>query len=337
MKTVLAITSGIQQAAARLRVADLIAPLRERGIHVRMAAWGKNPIARRSLLKSASGFDAVILQRRLLDPWNARALRRSAHRIVFDVDDAIMYHAGRVGLISRWRTDLRFAATCRILDHVVAGNAYLAGRFAERGCAVSVLPTVVDPLHYRVKLHQPTRTPRMVWIGSRSTIPYLKTIRPALAAAIGRVPGLRLTVIADRPFTDSPVPVDFVPWSESAEAPALAGADIGIAPTPSDRWTLGKCGFKIVQYMAAGLPVIASPVGVNATIVRDGETGFLPTTIEQWTEAIVRLCGDVHLRGTLGAAARRDVWSIYNVSRAADHWARVLGDSGSGFRVPGSG
>ena len=324
MKRVLAITSGIQQAAARLRIADLILPLRDRGIDVEMTTWGKSPLARAKLLRSAKEFDAVILQRRLLDFWNARALRRRAKRIVFDVDDAIMYHAGRVGLVSRIRTDIRFKTTCRILDHVVAGNAYLAEKFAERGCQTSIQPTVVDPLHYQVKLHQPTDTPRLVWIGSRSTLPYLQTIAGGLAAAVAKSPGLRLTVIADRTWADAPLPVDFVQWTEKEEAAALAAGDIGIAPTPSDRWTLGKCGFKIIQYMAAGLPVVASPVGANAVIVRDGLTGFLPTNDEQWADAIVSLAGDVTLRATMGAMARRDVWSIYNVSRAADHWARVL-------------
>src|SRR5690606_33785752 len=132
-------------------------------------------------------------------------------------------------------------------------------------------------------------------------------------------------VIADRTWADAPLPVDFVPWSEDAEAAALASADIGIAPTPCDRWTLGKCGFKIVQYMAAGLPTVASPVGANATIVREGLTGYLPTDDPGWADAITRLAGDVTLRATLGAAARRDVWSIYNLDRAADHWARLLG------------
>jgi glycosyltransferase involved in cell wall biosynthesis len=219
---------------------------------------------------------------------------------------------------------MRFRATCRILDHVVAGNAYLAEKFAERGCPTSIQPTVVDPLHYKVKLHAPTDTPRLVWIGSRSTLPYLKTIAGGLKAAAERVPGLRLTVIADRTWADPPLPVDFVAWSEEAEAAALASADIGIAPTPCDRWTLGKCGFKIIQYMAAGLPVVASPIGANATIVRDGLTGHLPTNDAGWADAIARLADDVELRARMGALARRDVWSIYSLDRAADHWAGLL-------------
>ncbi|CAN5491583.1 N/A [soil metagenome] len=331
MITVLAITSGLKQAAARLRAGELVAPLRERGIDLQVATWGKKLLDRSALIRSAAQFDAVILQRRLLDPSNARALRRHAKKIFFDVDDAVMFHAGDVGWWSRWRTDRRFVATCGILDHVVAGNEYLADIFRAQGCTASVLPTVVDPAHYRVKLHQPTdsSTPvRLVWIGSHSTIDYLHLITPALAEAATVVPGLRLTVIADRTLTDSPVPVEFVEWSEAGEAAALAAADIGIAPTPEDRWTLGKCGFKIVQYMAAGLPVIASPVGANSVIVREGESGFLAATPEQWTARIIELASDMALRAKFGAMGRRDVWSIYNTARAADFWASLLSSAG---------
>src|SRR5581483_8059595 len=179
-----------------------------------------------------------------------------------------------VGPIERWRTTRRFHATARTVDRVVAGNEYLASLFRAAGCAnIIVLPTVVDPSHYRVKSHAPTDSPRVVWIGSHSTLPYLREIYPALSEAKRQVPGLTLLTIADQTLTDAPLPVEHVPWSEQAEADALCRGDIGIAPTPANRWTLGKCGFKIVQYMAAGLPVIASPVGANAELVREGETG----------------------------------------------------------------
>jgi len=327
MISVLAITSGIKQAAARLRMAALVEPLRERGVDLQIATWGKKLLDRRTLIRSAAAFDAVILQRRLLDPRNARALRKRAKRIYFDVDDAVMYHAGKVGWWSRWRTERRFAATCRILDHCVAGNEYLANLFRERGCATSVLPTTVDPLHYQLRLHQQSDVTRLVWIGSHSTIGYLSAVLPALGEAAKAVPGLRLTIVADKTIDNPPVPVDFVEWSEEAEVTALAAADIGIAPTPEDRWTLGKCGFKIIQYMAAGLPAIASPVGANAVIVRDGESGYLATTAEAWTARIVELAGNVQRRAEMGAIGRRDVWSIYNIARAADFWADLLTSS----------
>ena len=105
---------------------------------------------------------------------------------------------------------------------------------------------------------------------------------------------------------------------------SLLRGDIGIAPTPRDRWTLGKCGFKIVQCMAAGLPVIASPVGANAEIVSHGITGFHADTPEACIGAIERLAGDVQLRATMGASARARVEQHYSITRAADAWQRLL-------------
>jgi glycosyltransferase involved in cell wall biosynthesis len=95
---------------------------------------------------------------------------------------------------------------------------------------------------------------------------------------------------------------------------------------PADEWTLGKCGFKILQYMAAGLPVIASPVGANEQIVREGVTGFLPREMADWPAAVAQLAGDAELRARMGRAAREEVLGTYSLVRAADDWARVLSE-----------
>jgi glycosyltransferase involved in cell wall biosynthesis len=138
------------------------------------------------------------------------------------------------------------------------------------------------------------------------------------------VPGLRLVTVADETIDKSSMPVEHFTWSADTEADALVRGDIGIAPTPSDRWTLGKCGFKIVQYMAAGLPVVASPVGANAELVRVGETGYLPEKPEEWAEHIIRLATDATLRAQMGRAAREWVERKYSLEHVADEWAKLL-------------
>ncbi len=325
MKRILVITNNLDQASYRVRVAALIEPLRRRGfeldVHVRSASLGK----RRAMLTTARDYHAVLLQRKLLDPSDARLLRRSALRIFYDVDDAVMYHAKPTGWLSRWRTTRRFQATAAVVDHVVAGNQYLADLFRKQGAAVaSVVPTVVDPSRYIIKQHAPTDAPRLVWIGSKSTLPYLGEIVLLIERAKERIPGLRLVTIADATVESPVVPVEHVPWSAAGEPVALVRGDIGIAPTPCDRWTLGKCGFKIVQYMAAGLPVIASPIGANAQIVREGETGFLPASPDDWPALIAKLAGDVSLRQRMGEAGRWRVESAYSIESAADAWATLL-------------
>lgn len=324
MKRILVLVNNLRQASYRVRIEAIVPLMRERGfdfdVQLRPAAW----LPRRRLLRSAVSYHAVLLQRKLLDPSDARLLRRAARKIFYDVDDAVMDHNRPVSWPSRWRTARRFHATAGVVDHVVAGNEYLADIFRQRGTPASVLPTVVDPDRYVVKRHAATDAPRLVWIGSRSTLPYVRQFLPAIERAAREAPGLRLVTIADETIADAGFPVDHVPWSAEGEVAALAGGDIGIAPTPTDRWTLGKCGFKIVQYMAAGLPVIASPVGANAELVRAGETGYLPETPDDWVGAITRLARDVELRARMGHAGRELVEQKYCLAAVADEWAQLL-------------
>jgi glycosyltransferase involved in cell wall biosynthesis len=320
----LVLANNLKQASYRVRIEAILPLLRQRGIEPTIGLRTGNLFENRRLFRSASDFHAVLLQRKLLESWEARTLRQHARKIFYDIDDAVMYHNRPVSWMSRWRTGRRFRATVRVLDHVVAGNEYLAEIFRQEGRPATVLPTVVDPARYLVKTHAPTPTPRLVWIGSHSTLPYLRQAVPAMAAAARRIPGLRLITIADQTLENPPLPVEHRPWSAESEAASLTAGDIGIAPTPVDRWTLGKCGFKIVQYMAAGLPVIASPVGANAELVREGQTGYLPADDASWVTAIEQLANDVDRRRQFGQAGRERVERELCLERIADGWARLL-------------
>jgi glycosyltransferase involved in cell wall biosynthesis len=139
---------------------------------------------------------------------------------------------------------------------------------------------------------------------------------------------MKLAIIADETVESNKLAVEHTPWSEHEEAAALLHGDIGIAPTPLNPWTLGKCGFKIVQYMACGLPVIASPVGANAQIVEDGRTGILANSPEEWEAAIIKLARDPMLRAQMGEAARARVEREYSLERAVATWSRVLASGG---------
>jgi glycosyltransferase involved in cell wall biosynthesis len=145
---------------------------------------------------------------------------------------------------------------------------------------------------------------RLVWIGSRSTLRQITSFLPVFEAIGRRAPGTVLRIIADAALEARHITVENVPWSREAEAALLAECDIGLSPLPDTPFTRGKCAFKIVQYMAAGLPVITSPVGANAEYVREGETGLWAETHEQWLAAFDRLAGDAALRASMGRAGR---------------------------------
>jgi glycosyltransferase involved in cell wall biosynthesis len=265
--------------------------------------------------------DAVLLQRRLLPPFLLATLRRAARVLIFDFDDAIWLRDSYTpnGFDSRKRST-RFRVVTAAADHIVAGNRFLAE--AVVGTPTSVIPTCVDPAAYRVaEPHSPVRT--LVWVGSASTLRGLDRFRPTLEAVGRAVPGVRLRLISDAALSFDHLPVEFVPWSADREAAALATADVGIAWVPDDPWSRGKCGLKILQYQAAGLPVVANPVGVQADMVRHGRTGYLAETTEQWVSAI-RLLDDPVTRFRLGSEGRKQVEASFGVAAGSRLWIDVL-------------
>jgi glycosyltransferase involved in cell wall biosynthesis len=165
---------------------------------------------------------------------------------------------------------------------------------------------------------------QLVWVGSQSTLRGLERFAPTLSAIGRAVPGTRLKLVCDRFLTIPDLPVDECVWREDTEAAEIAAADIGIGWVPDDPWSRGKCGLKLLQYHAAGLPVVSNPVGVQAEMVRDGETGFLATTTEEWVAAVARLAVDMGLRHRLGLAGRKQVEERYNVAAGTRAWLAAL-------------
>jgi glycosyltransferase involved in cell wall biosynthesis len=271
--------------------------------------------------------DAVILQRKLLPRVALALLRRRVRRLVFDFDDAVWlrdsYSAKGFDDPRRLR---RFRAVCAAADLVVAGNDYLAEEARRWAPAdrVVVVPTVVDVDKYPLPPKQARPGVQLVWVGSSSTLRGLERFTPTLSAIGRAVPGVRLKLVCDRFITIPDLPVDECVWAEATEPAELAAADVGIGWVPDDPWSRGKCGLKVLQYQAAGLPVVANPVGVQAAFVRDGVTGFTATTTEEWVSAVRRFAADAALRARLGAAGRRQVEVEYSVPAAAGIWNTAL-------------
>jgi glycosyltransferase involved in cell wall biosynthesis len=279
--------------------------------------------------------DVVVIERKLLPAWQLFALRRFASSLVFDFDDAVLYHDSysNKGVRSGKRQRL-FAATLRTVDRVIAGNwylAHLATAWCPRG-RVERIPTCVDPgsLPYA----DPVRTEdvELCWIGSRSTAKSFVYGGPIFEALGGAIPGIRLRVISDcfPSFTHLPV----IPhrWSVEGEAAALAACDIGVSWLPDDEWSRGKCGLKVLQYMAAGLPVVANPVGPHRELVEHEKTGFLAETVDDWRASVALLAANPALRRHMGMAGRRRVEEHYNVARWIAPLANCLDQAASGSR-----
>jgi glycosyltransferase involved in cell wall biosynthesis len=164
------------------------------------------------------------------------------------------------------------------------------------------------------------------WIGSPATQKYLLDIRHALAQVCAEHNARLLLIGANAQMVDAlaGIPVERVEWSEDTEAATIARMDIGIMPLIDGPWERGKCGYKLIQYMASGLPVVASPVGVNVDIVRQGENGYLAADDAAWADALQRLVKDASLRQRMGSAGREQVEREYSLAAQAPRLAAVL-------------
>jgi glycosyltransferase involved in cell wall biosynthesis len=152
-------------------------------------------------------------------------------------------------------------------------------------------------------------------------------LEPALEALGRRYPSLSLRVICSEPFESRAIPVENVPWSLADEVTQLRGLHIGLMPLDDDAWTRGKCAYKALQYMAAGIPVVSSPVGMNTEVVTDGATGLLAADLDSWERQIARLLDSPSLRRQIGEAGQRAVLQRYSLDRMAPRLADLIGST----------
>ena len=319
----------LEQPSYRHRMRTLIEPLEADGWQVRAerfpgGRYGLRTWERRSLLREA---DVAVLHQIKLSALEARLFAAFAKRSVFDVDDAIYVRKprrlGEAPDESPWRKR-KFADTCRWVNEVAAGNDVLAGVARASARAVSILPTSIDTAAYLPTTATAADPPTVVWIGSPENLIYLEMIRPALGRLARRHPALRMRVICSQFPAWPEVNVEAVAWSSASEAKSLAAAHIGVMPLTDDAWSRGKCAFKLLQYMAAALPCVASPVGANTEAVIDGVNGFHARTTEDWERSLEALLLSPELRARFGASGRAHVESRYSMRRYQQGYVELL-------------
>ena len=252
----------------------------------------------------------VIVHRKTLPLLYLRLLRINARRLIFDFDDAIFCKDDGTPSASRMA---RFSAIVRVCDNIFAGNEYLAKTAEAFNRNVIHVPTSVDTYKYLVDANKPETTTDIAWIGSSSTRKYLEHIIPALQKAKKLVFNLRLKIIADFDLSNIGFQTLPIQWTSDSEAKELASAHSVTAPLTYDNWSRGKCGLKVLQYKATGLPVIASNVGVNSELVHQGVNGELACTMDDWVEKINRLASDMRLRNDYGNAGRQSAKDNYSI------------------------
>jgi Glycosyl transferases group 1 len=278
------------------------------------------------LRAARGGFDATLIQRQadLLPSLRIERAAANRRRLIWDVDDAIWLDTSRearlhpLAFLKGTRRKVRWLA--QRANQVIAGNRLLAEWIAPHSDRVTVVPSVVETRGLPVKQHQDGDTITFCWIGSAGTVRYLAPMRGRLTQLRRAAPEhrYRLLVVGGQVDPIEGIEVDQLDWSPQAERQALADADIGLMPIPDTPWTRGKCAYKALQYMAAGIPAVADDVGVTSEVI--GEGGVVARNEDEWRTALIELARDPGLRGRLGSDARRRVEEHFSVH----HWAPVL-------------
>jgi glycosyltransferase involved in cell wall biosynthesis len=343
---------GDRGASSRVRLSQFLPALREAGIEVSASPFftdaelasrqsgartGPFTVAsvyarRRATVRHAQA-DVYWLEKEFF-PWlpfaAERGLLTSARPLILDIDDAVFHRydqhrSAAVRALYGSKLDRLFARATL----VTAGNAYLAARARAAGAAqVEVVPSVVPVSKFLRQRPRSDATFRVVWIGQPSTQHYLEGIT-AVLDRMATAPGTSLALIGAARAPATRLDCRLVPWRPDIEYSALAEYDVGLMPLADTPWERGKCGYKLLQYMAAGLPVVASDVGANRDIVRQGVDGFLVANETEWLDALGRLRADPELRARMGASARARVAEAYSLEAWGPQLAtRILAVSG---------
>jgi glycosyltransferase involved in cell wall biosynthesis len=361
MKVLALASYPVEAAATRYRLQQFVAPLAARHISLAIhpfidkklfaqiyrrdflprTAFG---LLRAALLRlpdvlRAISFDVIMVQREammfgppLVEWFIARAFKRP---MVLDLDDAtyVSYTSptyGRLGPALKWfsKTDdlIRWASI------VTCGNRAIAEYVSSKGATARIVPTVVDTEIFQPVPRSPAGLPVLGWIGTHSTFPYLESIFPVLSE-LSRDHSFRLKVVgAGRDEVKVPgVEVENLPWDLEREVADFQSIDVGLYPIDaalySGKWAAGKSGFKAIQYMAVGVPYVATAVGGSAEIGAVDETHFFAANYAEWRLALATLISNVELRQRMGAAARRHVIENYGLPAQADKLAAALRDA----------
>ena len=320
---ILIVTNNPHRASFRQRVGEILRLRVNHGLDFQIAQLPKGILGRKSLLKKGSNFDAVLLHKKILNPVDSFWLQRYAKRVIYDFDDAIMYSASHPGRVSRKRRSA-FARTIKLADLVLAGNQYLADHARNYNSNIEILPTGLHIRDYEdPKEYSKDNKIRLVWIGSNATLKYFSLIRDPLIEIAKRHSNVVLKIISDKFPRLNFIEVERCPWSLERQGTDLSSADIGLAPLPKDKFTQGKCGFKILQYQAAGLPVVASPVGFNVELINQGVDGFLAEDEKDWVDKLSILISDSVKRKKFGESGKEKV-KQFDLEVVGERWHTLI-------------
>ena len=273
------------------------------------------------LLVSAMRADLVLIQRILLPIWLQMLLKRINPRIIYDFDDAVYLH-GKT-------RERRFARQVSSAAAVIAVSGEAARQALLRGTArekVTTIYTPVDCTRFELVQERNSETFTVGWVGSPATSNYLEGIWPELAEFARGNGNVRFVFIGCPEFDTGSLAarVRFEGWSPEVEQLELPLLDVGLMPLENTEWERGKGGYKLIQYMAAGVATLSSPVGANLEIVIEGETGLFAADAGNWQNCLNNLLADRKLCCAMGLSGRGRAQELFDYKAASDSLAGIL-------------
>lgn len=324
MKTVLFLIQDRELPSSRVRVLNLVPELRALGILPTVALYPRTIADKVDVFRRCRDFDAVVIQKKLPAQADCELLKRICRRLVYDFDDAVyLRHESEGDTNSRTR-ETRFERIARSADLVIAGNDRLAARARDFNHTVVVIPSAVATEGVPRHRHASRVSPAVLgWVGGPINLSHLALLIPALQE-LAKGLAFELRVLCSAGLNAEGFPHRHVPWALDTQEREIAEFDVGLMPLPPSEHAAGKCGYKALQYMAAGVPPVVSDVGVNRRIVEDGVSGLVVDAPEDFVPALQFLLRHPHERARMGDAARRRVEARFSIRIVARRLAEVL-------------
>jgi hypothetical protein len=308
-------------ASTHYRVLQYLDMLKKDGIDCEVLAPGEMP-APAVIAES----DTVLVQKKLFPAHQVRTLRKHAKRLLFDIDDATWHPHGRKhSWWTRWRTNRRLQSIVRAADVSLVANLYIAGHLNALGGKTQVLPMALKAEDWpRSESTQAVRI-RLGWSGAPVNLCYLEALEPVLAQVMGKHPEVELAVFCGKqPAFSTSLPYLHLPWRQGGEPDAVKTFHIGLLPLPTDAFSQGKSPIKALQYMAAGIPTIATPQAGSVEIGQGADCMFFAENPQQWSERLCQLTQDNELRGKMGTNARAAFEERFSSTQTYSRWKSFL-------------
>lgn len=317
-KRIMFLTPQFQTPSTRFRVLQCI-PKLKMNYDINIETIPKKFNERIKLFNRLPEYELVFLQKKLFQRWAIWYIRKKSKLFIYDFDDAVMFRDSNSRNFYSSSNLSQFKNTIKKSDLIIAGNNYLKSFAEPFSKNITVVKTSIDTKKYLPK-SSITRTKELItigWIGSHPNLIYLKELIPVFNDLYHSGLSFQLKVVCDKFINGFDCPVENKVWNEDEEIADIQSFDIGIMPMIDDQWSKGKCALKLLQYMSCGLPSVSTRTEVTSDIIKEGQNGFLATTLEEWREKICYLVKNFEHLKLLGHTARESIIGVYDTNTIA--------------------